>query len=104
VAYILSSNDRRDMTQGQRAIVAARINLHKLCKFGEVQRLANALKVPHQRVSEAHDHRQACARSRRAGAEESSASSTRYIAALDAAQSRAGASFIGSYFATSDQI
>ena len=42
VAYILSTNDRRDMTQGQRAIVAAMIDLYKLYNRGEVSALARA--------------------------------------------------------------
>jgi hypothetical protein len=53
VAYILSSNDRRDMTQGQRAVVAAMINSNKLLEFGDRVELARSLKVPPQRVSEA---------------------------------------------------
>jgi hypothetical protein len=44
-------NDRRDMTQGQRAIVAALC--HKLLQRGEPADLARSLKVPRQRVSEA---------------------------------------------------
>jgi hypothetical protein len=46
VAYILSSNDRRDMTQGQRAIVAALC--HNLLQRGEPAELARSLKVPRQ--------------------------------------------------------
>lgn len=53
VAYILSSNDRRDMTQGQRAVVAAMANTFTNCKFGDLGQLARALKVPLPRVSEA---------------------------------------------------
>lgn len=55
ISFIFSSNDRRDMTQGQRAVVAAlaMTNLYKLYKFGAVTDLARSLKVPHTRVSEA---------------------------------------------------
>ena len=53
VAYIMSSNDRRDMTQGQRAIVAAMTNSYKLYEFGAIENLGRALKVPRARVSEA---------------------------------------------------
>jgi hypothetical protein len=53
VAYILSSNDRRDLTQGQRAIVAAMANSYKLYEFGDIEKLGRALKVPRPRVAEA---------------------------------------------------
>lgn len=53
VDYILSSNDRRDMTQGQRAIVAAMVDSYKLYDHGDIAELARALKVPRPRVSEA---------------------------------------------------
>jgi hypothetical protein len=49
----LVSNDRRDMTQGQRAIVGAMANTFTNCKFGDLGQLARALKVPLPRVSEA---------------------------------------------------
>ena len=51
--YILSSNDRRDLTQGQRAMIAARMNLAKLANWGEIQKTARALKVDRHRVMEA---------------------------------------------------
>jgi hypothetical protein len=53
VALILSSNDRRDLTQGQRAIIAALLSSYNLYKRGEGTKLARALKVPQPRVAEA---------------------------------------------------
>jgi hypothetical protein len=55
VAYILSSNVRRDLTQGQRAVIPAlAMNLSQnVTKNRGGTEIARALKVPRQRVSEA---------------------------------------------------